>query len=1431
MPETVGKYEIVERIGRGGMGLVYKARDPILDRFVALKVISTDADITEELRARFFREAQACARLSHPNIVTVYDMGEHEGRLFFVMELLEGDELRKLIAQRTALTLQDKLSIMMQVCDGLHYAHERGIVHRDVKPGNIMLLRNGQVKVLDFGIAQIAATEGGLTRTGLIMGTLRYIAPEQVRGRADHRADIFSVGAVTYELIGLRPPFTGDDPMQILEQLRTEDPPLLTEVDPTIPAELAAIVARAMRKQPDQRFQDLEQMRAELEHVQRGLVDETEQVRARLRRQRDRLLQLQAVLAERTGSPVDDETIVAIDERARLATMRGLESEFQRRIETLEARIGQAEALMPALQRGQEFLQSGQFADAVVEFEAIVAEMPEHGRALELLQQARGQAEVHRRRQIATQFLQEARTALEEGQYSLCLEILKQAVDVSAPTEAAAEFASLRASAEASLAAQDAARRLREQAERAREEMTRKRYLARAAGAAQHVPELWSAAEAKLAEAQTALDGESFRAAAEIFTAASTLYGRCEEAVRDLTSPERRRAEEAQERATQGQRDALAVQGEQLSATLCTDAARRLEEARAAFGEKQYVEAAEAFDAALVLYRRAENQARDVVRRQREQAEQARHLMEERRRLAEAQDAVSRAGDEWAQAEATAASGEAAHGREAYEEASRAFDQAAALYQRVEERAREVVRALEAARADVDKARQAVVLARRAAAERQAAKHASEPWRLAERAEAEAVSLLKREDYTAARRLLGEARRHYSAASEAASIAAEAEVRRLDAMMSDARRLFECGDLTACRRRVNEVLALKPDHPAAVLLGRETDDGLRQIEVAAALAAPPESPTHVGTARVEPPPSVAAEAEVRRLDAIVSDAHRLFEFGDLVACRRRVSEVLALKPDHAAALRLARETDEGLRQMERAAEEAGPPTGFIDVRATRVEPPSVTADAPVAPGVAAAPAGTTSREALARRPISNQDRSPVASAAGPSRRGLWPAAAIAGCLAIAVGAFFFLSRTAPSVAPPASETPSSAQTASGSPAVVQPPPAGPRQLPLATSTEAAKDEVNRQAAEARLAAERAAAEQAAAKKAAADREAADKAAADKAVAVKAAAEKLAAERAAAEKAAADKAAALKLAAERAAAEKAAADKAAALKLAAERAATEKAAAEKTAAARLVAEKATAERAAAEKAAAEKATAEKAAADRAAMQKLAAERVAAEKAAADKAATEKLAAEKAAAEKAAAQRAAVEKLAGERAAAAERQRQQAEALRRDAEARQVAMLKATAEEAKSRALMRREQAVKAEASRLAKDLFSAAEGKLAEADAQARSQGFEAANRTYQDAAERYMEAGLRASGVREAKAQADSARARMAAEKQRARQESPEFKAALAEERQGDSLYEQWSYREAAERFRTAEMLFARGTAAPAAPAAPPKRRALPPSF
>jgi hypothetical protein len=446
MTEQIGKYRVLERIGRGGMGMIFKAHDPVLDRPVALKVISSEVEVTEELRARFFREAQACARLSHPNIVTLYDMGEDNGRIYIVMELLDGEELRRFITHRKTLSLEDKLAIMVQVCAGLHYAHQKRIVHRDIKPGNIMVLRSGQVKILDFGIAQIATTEGGLTRTGLIVGTLRYMAPEQGQGRADYRSDIFSAGAVFYELLSSQPPWSGEDPMQMLEQIRTQEPASLTAIDPTIPSKLAAIVERALQKDPKDRFSDLGQMHSQIEQVQRSLAEERQKVRARLLERRTRLQELQAALAERIGPPKEPDTVLAVDERAGLAALQGLERDLERRIERLQARIARADALAPAVQRCAELLSSERFTDAVAEFESVVAEMPDHARALDGLAHARAQAEVQRGRQLGAQLVQEAHTALRDGGRAL------------PPAELAQEIETLRQAAEAGQASQDTGR-------------------------------------------------------------------------------------------------------------------------------------------------------------------------------------------------------------------------------------------------------------------------------------------------------------------------------------------------------------------------------------------------------------------------------------------------------------------------------------------------------------------------------------------------------------------------------------------------------------------------------------------------------------------------------------------------------------------------------------------------------------------------------------------------------------------------------------------------------------------------------------------------------------------------------------------------------------------------------------------------------------
>jgi protein kinase-like protein len=638
-PDKIGKYQIVERIGRGGMGTIFKAHDPILSRPVALKVIATEIDVTDEIRARFFREAQACARLSHPNIVTLYDMGEDGGRMFIVMELLDGVELRRLIADRAPLVLEEKLSIMTQVCDGLHYAHQQGIVHRDIKPGNIMRLRNGQVKILDFGIAQIEDIHETLTRSGLIMGTLRYMAPEQARGRADHRADIFSVGAVLYEFLGLQPPFNAKDALHLLEQLRTEDPTPLHLVDPTIPSELSDIVAGAMRKDPAERIPDLAQMGLQIEHVQRTLAEEAWRLNERIRAQRDQLRQLQAAVANRVGSS-NEEAAARVDEPRHLAALQALEADLLARIQAAKGLLMRADVLAPAFERGGELLQAGQLTDAIAEFEGIIADMPEHALAADSLARARAQADAQRRGQLATRLVQDARAAVAAGEYTLCLEILKQAAEISPPAEAARDIASLQEMAEAAVATHKAALRVRQQAEDARARMAQARRTAQTRAEVQYAPALWQEAEAKSAGAEAAFARAAYAEAGRAFDTAIAAYGRFEEEGREARRQAHDAAERAREQATQGRQRAQ-VEGAPEYAREQWDAAEAtFGEAQAAFDHDAMGRAAEVFNEALAAYGRAEEAVRA---RQHERP----HANEDRSQVAEALErAAPRDGQE-----------------------------------------------------------------------------------------------------------------------------------------------------------------------------------------------------------------------------------------------------------------------------------------------------------------------------------------------------------------------------------------------------------------------------------------------------------------------------------------------------------------------------------------------------------------------------------------------------------------------------------------------------------------------------------------------------------------------------------------------------------------------------------------------------------------
>jgi serine/threonine protein kinase len=278
---TILHYQIVETLGRGGMGVVYKARDTHLDRFVAIKVLPPEKVADPERKRRFVQEAKAASALNHPNIVHIYDIAEAEGIQFIAMEYVPGKTLDQMIG-RKGKRLNETLKYAIQIADALAHAHAAGIIHRDLKPSNIMVADNGLVKVLDFGLAKLTETATGelaetatltakggpSTEEGTIVGTVAYMSPEQAEGKkVDARSDIFSFGSLLYEMITGRRAFQGQTKVSTLSAILHQEPKAASEIAGETPHELEKIIARCLRKNPDRRFQHMADLKVALEEL------------------------------------------------------------------------------------------------------------------------------------------------------------------------------------------------------------------------------------------------------------------------------------------------------------------------------------------------------------------------------------------------------------------------------------------------------------------------------------------------------------------------------------------------------------------------------------------------------------------------------------------------------------------------------------------------------------------------------------------------------------------------------------------------------------------------------------------------------------------------------------------------------------------------------------------------------------------------------------------------------------------------------------------------------------------------------------------------------------------------------------------------------------------------------------------------------------
>ena len=395
-PQTVGRYQIVSRLGEGGMGVLYLANDPLLRRTVAIKVLSVR---TDELRERFAREARSAASLRHSHIVTIYDIGDDRGLPFLAMEYLDGETMSELIRRRPPLPTSRKVELLLELCEGLGYAHRAGIIHRDIKPANLMITADGILKILDFGLARLSndAAGAGLTRVGTLIGTPNYMSPERILGETvDHRSDIFAVGLVAYELLTYKKAYPGEAHV-VLDKVLHSEPQSLQTLAPDLDPRLTAAVERAIRKDPAQRFDSLALLAAELA----------------------------ASLEDPYASDVTVRMVRPPSTGSAAATQAGSAHADDDSQDDQASAARRASRLAQCLASAEERFAAGDYTGAIEQSEQAAAIDPEDARVTALLRRAQDAAED---RQVA-QWLLEAQGLASRGQLTEASRLIDDSLD------------------------------------------------------------------------------------------------------------------------------------------------------------------------------------------------------------------------------------------------------------------------------------------------------------------------------------------------------------------------------------------------------------------------------------------------------------------------------------------------------------------------------------------------------------------------------------------------------------------------------------------------------------------------------------------------------------------------------------------------------------------------------------------------------------------------------------------------------------------------------------------------------------------------------------------------------------------------------------------------------------------------------------------